>query len=302
MVKSILSRYLDPEVLSRIAQQRFEPHGLILGNLAGSHRSALAGFAVEFVGHRQYVWGDDPKHIDWRVYFNRGRYVVKQYAMETNLVCHFILDSSASMRYGEGEEQKLQYAARAVVSLGYAILRQGDKVSLSTFDDEVRGFVPPSHSLAQIIRMTEHLEMTEAAGKTKMAECLSELAGRFHRREIIIVVSDFFVDLTALEKALQQIRAHQHEVIFLQVLHHDEIAFELSGPTKFVGLEDADVLITRPEELRSQYLRAFEGFQQRLVDLCQRNRAEHVLADTSRNLADVLADYLHFRNRLKRLR
>ena len=206
------------------------------------------------------------------------------------------------MRYGEGEEQKLQYAARAVVSLGYAILRQGDKVSLSTFDDEVRGFVPPSHSLAQIIRMTEHLEMTEAAGKTKMAECLSELAGRFHRREIIIVVSDFFVDLTALEKALQQIRAHQHEVIFLQVLHHDEIAFELSGPTKFVGLEDADELITRPEELRSQYLRAFEGFQQRLVDLCQRNRAEHVLADTSRNLADVLADYLHFRNRLKRLR
>lgn len=302
MVKSILSRYLDPEVLSRIARQRFEPHGLILGNLAGSHRSALAGFAVEFVGHRQYVWGDDPKHIDWRVYFNRGRYVVKQYAMETNLVCHFILDSSASMRYGEGERQKLQYAARAVVSLGYAILRQGDKVSLATFDDEIRGFVPPSHSLAQVIRMTEHLEMTEAMRKTKMAECLSELAGRFHRREIIIVVSDFFTDLTALEKAVQQIRAHQHEVIFLQVLHHDEIAFELSGPTKFVGLEGADELITRPEELRSQYLRAFQDFQQQLADLCQRNRAEHVLADTSRNLADVLADYLHFRNRLKRFR
>jgi len=302
MARSILSRYLDPEVLSRIARQRFEPYGLILGNLAGSHRSALAGFAVEFVGHRQYVWGDDPKHIDWRVYFNRGRYVVKQYAMETNLVCHFILDSSASMRYGEGDQQKLQYAARAVVTLGYAILRQGDKVSLSTFDDEVRGFVPPSHSLAQIVRMTEHLEMTEAIRKTRMAECLSELAARFQRREIIIVVSDFFTDLAELEKAVQQVRAHRHEVIFLQILHHDEIAFEFRGPIKFVGLEQPEELITRPEDLRADYLRAFQEFQGRLVELCQRNRAEHVLVDTSRNLAEVLADYLHFRNRIRRFR
>ena len=302
MASSILSRYLDPEVLARIARQRFEPHGLILGNLAGSHRSALSGFAVEFVGHREYVLGDDPKYIDWRVYFNRGRYVVKQYAMETNLVCHFILDSSASMRYGEGEQQKLQYAARAVVTLGYAILRQGDKVSLSTFDDEIRGFVPPSHSLAQVARMTEHLDMTEATRKTRMAECLYELAGRFHRREILIVLSDFFTDLGELEKAVQQIRAHRHEVIFLQILHHDEIAFEFNGPTKFVGLEQPDELITRPEELRRHYLRAFEQFQGRLVDLCQRNRVEHVLVDTSRNLADVLADYLHFRNRIRRLR
>ncbi|HPZ84335.1 MAG TPA: DUF58 domain-containing protein, partial [Thermogutta sp.] len=149
---------------------------------------------------------------------------------------------------------------------------------------------------------TEHLDMTEATRKTRMAECLYELAGRFHRREILIVLSDFFTDLGELEKAVQQIRAHRHEVIFLQILHHDEIAFEFNGPTKFVGLEQPDELITRPEELRRHYLRAFEQFQGRLVDLCQRNRVEHVLVDTSRNLADVLADYLHFRNRIRRLR
>jgi uncharacterized protein (DUF58 family) len=146
MARTILSRYLDPTVLSQIAGRRIEPRGLVLGNLAGAHKSPLSGFAVEFAGHREYVVGDDPKHIDWRIYFTRGRYFVKQYAMETNLVCHFILDSSASMRYGEQSQQKMDYAARMIAALAHAVVRQSDKVSLAVFDEELRGIVPPPGS------------------------------------------------------------------------------------------------------------------------------------------------------------
>ena len=140
MAKSVLSRYLDPEVLGRIANRRIEPRGLVMGNLAGAHKSPLSGFAVEFAGHREYFWGDDPKHIDWRIYFNRQRYMIKQYEMETNFVCHLLLDTSASMRYGDGGQQKMRYGAQMIATLAYAVLRQSDKVSLATFNDEVRGF------------------------------------------------------------------------------------------------------------------------------------------------------------------
>ena len=44
MAKSVLSRYLNPDVLSRIADRMIEPRGLVLGNLAGAHKSPLAGF------------------------------------------------------------------------------------------------------------------------------------------------------------------------------------------------------------------------------------------------------------------
>src|SRR5919106_4929563 len=117
MLKSILSRYLDPEVLSHVAERAFEPRGLVIGNLAGAHKSPLSGFAVEFAGHREYVQGDDPKHIDWRVYFNRDKFFVKQYELETNFVCHLLLDISASMRYGEVKQQKLAYSAELVATL-----------------------------------------------------------------------------------------------------------------------------------------------------------------------------------------
>src|SRR5262245_17411820 len=129
MPHSILSRYLDPDVLGHVADRHLEPAGLVIGNLAGAHKSPLSGFAVEFAGHREYVPGDDPKHVDWRVYFTREKYFVKQYELETNFVCHLVIDVSASMRYGDRAEQKLLYAARAATWLAHAIVRHSDQVS-----------------------------------------------------------------------------------------------------------------------------------------------------------------------------
>jgi uncharacterized protein (DUF58 family) len=300
MAKTVLSRYLNPEVLSRLAARRIDPRGLVLGNLAGSHKSPLSGFAVEFAGHREYVRGDDPKHIDWRIYFTRDRYFVKQYEMETNFVCHFILDSSASMRYGKGPQQKMGYAAQMIASLGYAVIHQSDKVSLATFDEQIRGIVPPSNSMAQIIRMAELLDGTEPVKKTRMAECLSEMTSRMKRREIVMVFSDFFTPLDPLETALQQMRYNRHEVVLFQVMHRDELKFEFDQMTKFIGLEIPEELLARPEQIRRGYLRAMENHNGKLQTMCQRNRIERVLVDTSRDPGEVLVDYLNHRSRLNR--
>ena len=300
MTKSVLSRYLDAEVLGRIGNRYLQPRGLVVGNLAGAHKSPLSGFAVEFAGHREYVPGDDPKHIDWRVYFNRDKYFIKQYEMETNFVCHLVLDVSASMRYGDDEEQKLLYASKMATTLGHCIVRQSDKVSLSTFDERVLGFVPPSNSMGQVIRMTDHLDEIQPVQKTRMAECLTELTGRMRRREIVMVFSDFFTDLDALEPALQRMRYSRHEVVLFQIMHHDELAFEFNGMIKFIGLEIPQELLTQPQELREGYLRAMQRFNERFEDMCQRNRIERVLVDTRRDMGEVFVDYLNQRSSLNR--
>jgi uncharacterized protein (DUF58 family) len=297
---SVLSRYLNPEVLSRVAERHVEPRGLVIGNLAGAHKSPLSGFAVEFAGHREYAWGDDPKHIDWRVYFTRDKYFIKQYEMETNFVCHLILDVSASMRYGEEQEQKLLYAAQMVTTLGYTIVNQSDKVTLATFDENVLGFVPASNSMAQVVRMTRHLDEISPVQKTRMAECLTELTGRMRRREIVMIFSDFFTDLDQLEAALQRMRYNKHEVVLFQVMHHDELAFQFDGMIKFVGLEVPDEYLMQPEDLRDAYLKAMNRFNEQLADICQKNRIERVLVDTRRDMSEVFIDYLNQRSLLNR--
>lgn len=295
-MSSILSRYLDPTILSQVADQPIEPAGLVIGNLAGAHKSPLSGFAVEFSGHREYVPGDDPKHIDWRVYYNREKFFVKQYELETNFVCHLLLDISASMRYGTNRQQKLLHAARLAATLAYSIVKQSDKVSLTTFDDRVRGFLPPSNSLSQILRITQHLDETEVVEKTDMGASLTDAISRMGRREIVLLLSDFFCPLESLESALQRLRYQQHEVVLFHVLHQDELTFPFDKLTRFVGLEADEQLLVHPDDLRRDYLEAFGRFRRELIDLAHRNRCEYVLVDTPRSLAEVLGDYLQQRS------
>ena len=295
MAKAILGKYIQPEVLNRLARHEFEPRQLVEGNLAGAHKSPFHGFAVEFAGHRQYVPGDDIRHIDWNVYYRHDRFVIKQYEMETNFVCHLMLDVSASMRYGEGARQKLMYAAQMAATLAYLIVEQIDKVALATFDDQVRDALAPSNSLSQLIRMTEVLDRVEPVQKTAIGSAITELAGRTGRRGIIIILSDFFVDLADLERAIQRLRYEQHEVVLFQLMHRDELAFQIPGMVRFEGLEDDEHYLTRPDDIRAAYLEAVGRFNERLESLCEANRCERVLCDTSRPMAELFADYLQQR-------
>jgi len=295
MARAILGKYIQPEVLNRLSRHEFEPRQLVEGNLAGAHKSPFHGFAVEFAGHREYVPGDDLRHLDWKVYYRHDKHFIKQYEMETNFVCHLMLDVSASMRYGAGDGQKLLYASRMAATLGYLIVEQIDKVGLALFDDRVREALPPANGLHQIIRMSELLDAIEPTQKTAIGEAVLEIAGRTGRRGIVILLSDFFVDLDDLEKALQRLRYERHEVVCFQIMHHDELDFRIPGMVRFEGLEDDDRFLTRPDDVRAAYLEALTRFRERIETVCESNQCELVLCDTSRPMAELFADYLQQR-------
>ena len=192
------------------------------------------------------------------------------------------------------------YAAQMAATLGYSIVRQTDKVALMTFDNQTRGYVPPSNSLGQVLRMTHHLEEIDPVEKTEMANCLTEIASRLGRREIVMIFSDFFTNLEELEPVLQRYRFAQHEVVLFQVMHHHELAFDFDGMTKFLGLEVPEELLAQPEDIRTSYLAAMRKHGEQLEAIAQRNGCERVLCDTSRSMRELFIDYLNRRSLLNR--
>jgi uncharacterized protein (DUF58 family) len=293
---AILSKYLQPEVLTQISRIKFEPRQLVEGTLAGAHRSPFNGFAIEFAGHRDYVPGDDVRHLDWKVYYRQRKYLIKQYEMDTNLVCHLMLDVSASMRYGEGDTQKLLYASRMAVTLANLIVQQSDRVSLTSFDEKVVDALAPSNSFAQVINMGELLDQVKPYNKTRIGQSLIDLAARAGRRAIVVVLSDFFVDLDDLKDAVQRLRYDEHEVVLMQVLHNDEIEFNLPGMVRFLGLEEDSEILARPDDMRASYLNTLKKFNDRLQSIADGNQCEHLVCNTSHNMAELFADYLHTRS------
>src|SRR5207245_248871 len=137
-------RYLDPLILAKVRSLELQARLIVEGYLSGMHKSPYHGFSVEFAQHREYVPGDDIRHIDWKVFGRTGRYYLKQYEEETNLVCWLLLDVSESMQYQSGPVSKYDYACMTAAALSYLILQQQDSVGLVTFDDQIRKFLRPS--------------------------------------------------------------------------------------------------------------------------------------------------------------
>jgi len=92
-------RYLDPATLAKISSLDLRARLVVEGYLSGMHRSPYHGFSIEFAEHRQYVQGDDVRHIDWKVFGRTNKYYIKQYEEETNMVCVLAVDCSESMTY-----------------------------------------------------------------------------------------------------------------------------------------------------------------------------------------------------------
>ena len=127
------------------ARLELQARQTVEGFITGGHRSKQHGFAVEFAQHREYVPGDDIRHVDWKVYGRTERFYLKQYELETNLVCWLLVDASESMRYGSGRSHQVRPRLhRAAASLGYLVVQQTDSVGLATFDSQVRQFLRPA--------------------------------------------------------------------------------------------------------------------------------------------------------------
>src|SRR6476660_183271 len=92
-------KYLDPEILAKISRLELRARMVVEGFISGMHKSPYQGFSVEFATHREYVPGDDIRHIDWRLYARGDRLYIKQYEEASNLLTHVLLACSNSMAY-----------------------------------------------------------------------------------------------------------------------------------------------------------------------------------------------------------
>jgi uncharacterized protein (DUF58 family) len=293
--------YLQPDVVARAQALGLKARTIVEGLRVGDHKSPYRGYSVEFVQHRQYVPGDDIKHIDWKSYGRSERYTIKQYEQETNFLGHVLLDASRSMLYGEGTTNKLEYAKLLAATLAYLIIHQRDAVSLSVFDAAWRTRLPASGQVGHLQTILHTLEGVDPAEKTSIGPLLHDLAGQVRRRGLVFLISDCFDEIDPLMDGLRHLRFQGHEVVVFHVLHPDEVDFPFDGMVKFDGMEEKREYLTRPQLIRPAYLRALQQYLHDLQTGCERNRCDYVPMNTGRPLAETLTAYLARRQKVRLL-
>jgi uncharacterized protein (DUF58 family) len=306
-------RFVEPAALARVKNLALVARGVVEGFITGLHSSPYKGFSIEFAEHRKYSAGDNPRHLDWRILGRTDRLYIKQYEEETNLRAQILLDTSASMGYryapspqplspkGQGAEgglTKLEYGSFLTAVLAQLMIRQQDAVGLTTFDNEVRLDMPARSSPRHFDEMMHQLEAVRPARTTDLEATLNRLADRFKRRCLIVLISDLYGDLDAVERALHHFRHKRHEVIVFHVLDKAEIDFPFRELATFVDEETGYRLQVDPAYVREDYRRQIEGFIERCRRTCADCQIDYVMTDTSVPYDFMLSRYLSKRTQL----
>ena len=291
-----VSDFLTPSDLQRISNLQVFARQVVEGFTTGMHRSPHKGFSVEFKQHRQYVPGDEIRHIDWRVFARSDRYYIREYEEETNLRATIILDRSGSMEYGgaqPGGVSKFEYATKLAACLSYLMLQQSDGVGLVTFDTKIRRYIPPRSRVSHLRMILNELENGKPGGETELGKVFHDLVPKLHRRGLLVIISDCFGEVQNFLKALAHFRHARHEILVFQIWHPDELAFQFKGWTQFECMErDGVKHLLDPAVLRQAYLANLEKFRSELTRGCRRHKVDLVPFTTDEPYAKALAAYL----------
>jgi len=292
---SIVTRYLEPELVQRLNQLSLGARSVVEGSTVGLHKSPLKGSSVEFRQHRAYVAGDEPRRLDWRVLARTDRPYIKEYDEETNLRCLLLLDASGSMGYGTRDQTKFDYAGKLVAALAYLMLAQTESVGMTLFGDKVQQYVPPSSSTGQLARLIDVLERATPQGTSHPARAMHESADRLGRRSLVVIVSDLFAPVAQLREGWAHLRHDRHEVVVLRILDRDEVEFPFRTWARFRGLEGERARLCEPAMIRKQYLDNFNRHQKALEDASRSLNVDLATFQTDRPLAQTLTTFLNRR-------
>ncbi|MCW0218784.1 MAG: DUF58 domain-containing protein [Prosthecobacter sp.] len=294
-----LSSILEAEDITSLQSLQLFARTVVEGFTTGQHASPHKGFSVEFRQHRPYVQGDDIRRLDWKIFGRADRFYIREFDEETNLRATIVLDASGSMNYrGQKGVQKFDYARKLAAAMAYLLMSQQDAVGLITFDSKIREFIPNRTRITHLHHVLETLVKTEPGKDTALAPVLESLAQRLKRRGLVILISDFFDDATAIMRAIGVLRKKGHEIIAMQLWDRDELDFPFGQWSRFENLENSeDTLLLDPAAVRLRYMEVLKNFQEQLKEGFRKHQVDYLSLPTDESHSSALRSYLALRMR-----
>ena len=282
----------------------FNARQLVDGLYAGRHLSPLPGTGMDFHDYRQYVPGDNPSQIDWKLFGRTDRYFIRRYRHHTDLNVHLLVDVSASMDFaGLNASGKLQkdaiskfdYARTLAAALAFLTVRQGDRVGLGLFAHKLLRDLPPRGSQAQCNLACEQLHDAKIVhGQTDLIGSIRQQHARMKRSGLLILISDLLKPANDLSNALGILHHDRIETIVFHVMTKQEIDLRNMGPGRyrFIDSETRLTVGSNVSKIKQNYQQQMKTHIDALRATCLAHDADYNLLTTDQPVMAALRRYL----------
>ena len=271
---------------------------VVEGSIIGKHRSPYHGFSVEFAEHRSYGFGDEIRHIDWKLFGKTDRLYIKRYEEETNLSAHLILDISNSMLYGSKKTTKLKYANSLIASLTYLMINQQDATGLVQFSNKINRFILPKSRPSHLNVILSQLDDNLTEPDTNIELVLHEMAERISKRGLIVLCSDLMDNPEKIINGLKHFRHKKQEVIVFHIFDRKEFKFDFKSRIKFLDMETKQEIDSEPWHIRDSYTKLVSDLQKYFRRNCRKNLIDYIPVFSDQSLESCIIEYLNKRKKL----
>lgn len=289
---------LNARLLATVEDLPLLAESIVEGFLDGLHRSPFLGYSTEFSAYRSYTQGDNLRHLDWKVWARTDELYVKQFEDDTNLRGQILLDTSASMDFGDGDGNKFACGRLLAAALAQLMVKQRDAPGLFLFGPESRLAIPAAATRQQAVEIFALLAHARAGGGTQIGSDLFGLVQTLTRRGLAIVISDFFTaDDTAFE-LLRRLHAQRQEILVFHLLSREELELPYTGEYIMEDAETGSEVVVNADAFREEYKRRVGAFCERVREECQKVEADYHRVRTDEPLDRALLAYLERRQHL----
>ncbi len=238
------------------------------GRATGDYRTIQRGSGLDVADLREYLPGDDLRHIDWNVTARMDTPYVREFLEDRELTAWLLLDTTASMGFGPVARHKGHVLTELATTIAYVLARGGNRVGAMLFGGPTDGVtIPPGGGRRQVLRLAKALldgpPHRGTGAPTDLSVLMSAAAGMAKRRGLVVVISDFLSE-PGWENALGRLAQH-HEVVCLRVTDPREHELPAAGLIWVEDSETGEQLFVDTDD---------PGFRTRLAAAAEEQRAE----------------------------
>lgn len=222
----------------------------VFSELIGNNPSIFHGEGYDFIELREYMPGDDIRHIDWNITAKMRTPYIKIFKEERELSVVVGMMLNGSVHFGQSRF-KQEVMAEIAATVGYAVQYNNDALGYMLFADRLYAEGRPTKNRYAVSELTAHVDAFDALGKKADYKAMAEtLYGRLRRRSLILLVGDFF------EVPQLRLLARKHEVVCIIVRDRLE---EHPPPFGFASLRDPESAQLLEGDFNSKTVRNYEA-------------------------------------------
>jgi len=276
------------DVLEEFRKATLESNIVLDEIISGIHKSRCSGQNIEFLDYRDYVYGDDLRYIDWKLFARSDRFYIKRFDDNKRNKVYLLLDSTQSMNLGEGLFNKYFKAVLLATIMANIFSRFRDDVYLVSNSEMVKLGDAYGTPIIPTMMQVFSQQRFESTDFFSTYESILEF---LPKDSILCVFSDLFSDVHRVTEKIKTVSGSGIYQYIFHTMDRSEWSPSVRGLRLFIDPDSGQEMIIQADNIWEEYREVLQKYISDIKDiLISTKSGRYIQCLLDRDLREILLE------------